>query len=113
MPLDTRSRITAWISDVPKGLIHKALIATPDSPAVLDSLGGCAFVMATLRVQSLIWNTLIRSSTMQTSRRIGVKRCGLVASTRRHDVFWAAAIARAPDAPLLKATMARFLKDAP
>jgi predicted negative regulator of RcsB-dependent stress response len=26
---------------------------------------------------------------------------------------WAAAVARAPDAPLLKATMARFLKDAP
>jgi predicted negative regulator of RcsB-dependent stress response len=26
---------------------------------------------------------------------------------------WAAAVARAPDAPLLKATMARFLSDAP
>jgi predicted negative regulator of RcsB-dependent stress response len=26
---------------------------------------------------------------------------------------WAAAVARAPDAPLLKATMARFLTDAP
>ena len=38
----------------------------------------------------------------------------LWASGKHQDArrVWAAAIARAPDAPLLKATMARFLKDA-
>jgi predicted Zn-dependent protease len=96
-----------------EGLIHKALSATPDSPAVLDSLGWVRFRQgdATGAVPELAHAySLEHDSDIAAHWGEALWTSGKHQEARR---VWAAAVARAPDAPLLKATMARFLHDAP
>jgi len=92
-----------------EGLIRKALLATPDSPAVLDSLGWVRLrrgdarsAVPTLERAYLIghdaeiaahWGEALWSS-------------GAQAQARK---VWAAALAREPDSDALKATLHRLL----
>jgi tetratricopeptide (TPR) repeat protein len=101
--------------DLPRAetLIHKALVATPDSPAVLDSLGWVRFregdVKGALpqleRAYSLDHDSEIAAHWGEALWKSGKQQ-----EARR---VWAAAVAREPDSSQLKATMARFLPDAP
>jgi len=95
-----------------EGLIHKALLLTPDSPAVLDSLGWVRYRQGDAKgAVSDLEHAYSLGRDADIAAHWGEV---LWASGRHQDArrVWAAAIARAPDAPLLKATMARFLKDA-
>ena len=96
-----------------EGLIHKALSATPDSPAVLDSLGWVRFREGDAKgALPELQHAYALEHDADIAAHWGE---ALWASGQHQDArrVWAAAVARAPDAPLLKATMARFLKDAP
>jgi tetratricopeptide (TPR) repeat protein len=95
-----------------ESLIHKALLLTPDSPAVLDSLGWVRYREGDAKGAV---PALEHAYTLGRDADIAAHWGEVLwASGRRQDArrVWAAAIARAPDAPLLKATMTRFLKDA-
>lgn len=96
-----------------EGLIHKALNLTPDSPAVLDSLGWVRFREgdATGAVPSLE-----HAYALEHDADIAAHWGEALWTSGKHQEarrVWAAAVARKPDAPLLKATMSRFLNDAP
>jgi tetratricopeptide (TPR) repeat protein len=96
-----------------EGLIHKALTATPDSPAVLDSLGWVRFREgdakgAVTELQHAY--ALDHDSDIAAHWGEALWMSGKHQEARR---VWAAAVARGSDAPLLKTTMARFLSDAP
>jgi tetratricopeptide (TPR) repeat protein len=96
-----------------EGLIHKALSATPDSPAVLDSLGWVRFRQgdakgAVPELQHAY--ALDHDSDIAAHWGEALWMSGKHQEARR---VWAAAVARGSDAPLLKTTMARFLSDAP
>ncbi|MEA3183023.1 MAG: hypothetical protein QOI59_6546 [Gammaproteobacteria bacterium] len=96
-----------------EGLIHKALIATPDSPAVLDSLGWVRFREGDAKGAV---PELEHAYSLEHDADIAAHWGEALWVSGKHQEarrVWAAAVARAPDAPLLKATMARFLKDAP
>ena len=96
-----------------EGLIHKALVATPDSPAVLDSLGWVRFRQGDFKgavPQLEHAYSLEHDSDIAAHWGEALWTSGKHQEARR---VWAAAVARDPDAPLLKATMARFLTDAP
>lgn len=94
-------------------LIHRALNVTPDSPAVLDSLGWVRFregdaqgaIPALEHAYSLDHDSEIAAHWGEALWMSGKHQ-----EARR---VWAAAVAREPDSQLLKATMARFLPDAP
>lgn len=95
-----------------ESLIHRALTATPDSPAVLDSLGWVRFregdakgaVPDLEHAYSLDHDSEIAAHWGEALWTSGKRQ-----EARR---VWAAAVAREPDSQLLKATMARFLPDA-
>jgi Flp pilus assembly protein TadD len=94
------------------GLIHKALLLTPDSPAVLDSLGWVRYREGDAKGAV---PQLEHAYSLEHDADIAAHWGEVLWASGRHQDarrVWAAAIARAPDAPLLKATMARFLKDA-
>jgi tetratricopeptide (TPR) repeat protein len=94
------------------GLIHKALLLTPDSPAVLDSLGWVRYREGDAKGAA---PQLEHAYSLEHDADIAAHWGEVLWASGRHQDarrVWAAAIARAPDAPLLKATMARFLKDA-
>lgn len=96
-----------------EGLIHKALIATPDSPAVLDSLGWVRFREGDAKGAV---PDLEHAYALEHDADIAAHWGEALWASGKHQEarrVWAAAVARAPDAPLLKSTMARFLKDAP
>jgi tetratricopeptide (TPR) repeat protein len=96
-----------------EGLIHKALTATPDSPAVLDSLGWVRFREGDAKgaVPELEHAyALEHDSDIAAHWGEALWMSGKHQEARR---VWAAAVARGSDAPLLKTTMARFLSDAP
>lgn len=94
-------------------LIHRALNATPDSPAVLDSLGWVRFRQGDAKgaVPELEHAySLDHDSEIAAHWGEALWMSGKHQEARR---VWAAAVAREPDSQLLKATMARFLPDAP
>ena len=96
-----------------EGLIHKALNATPDSPAVLDSLGWVRFRQGDTKGAVL---ELEHAYALEHDADIAAHWGEVLWASGKHQEarrVWAAAVARAPDAPLLKSTMARLLKDAP
>ena len=96
-----------------EGLIHKALSATPDSPAVLDSLGWVRFRQGDAKGAV---PELAHAYSLEHDADIAAHWGEALWTSGKHQEarrVWAAAVARAPDAPLLKATMARFLTDAP
>jgi tetratricopeptide (TPR) repeat protein len=96
-----------------EGLIHKALTASPDSPAVLDSLGWVRFRQGDAKGAL---SELERAYSLEHDADIAAHWGEVLWTSGKHQEarrVWAAAVARAPDAPLLKATMARFLTDAP
>jgi Flp pilus assembly protein TadD len=100
--------------DLPRaeGLIHKALLLSPDSPAVLDSLGWVRYREGDAKGAV---SELEHAYTLGRDADIAAHWGEVLWASGRHQDarrVWAAAIARAPDAPLLKATMTRFLKDA-
>lgn len=96
-----------------EGLIHKALLATPDSPAVLDSLGWVRFRQGDYKGAV---PELEHAYSLEHDADIAAHWGEALWTSGKHKEarqVWAAAVARSPDAPLLKATMARFLTDAP
>jgi tetratricopeptide (TPR) repeat protein len=96
-----------------EGLIHKALTTTPDSPAVLDSLGWVRFRQGDAKAAV---HELEHAYSLEHDADIAAHWGEALWTSGKHQEargVWAAAVARAPDAPLLKATMARFLTDAP
>jgi tetratricopeptide (TPR) repeat protein len=96
-----------------EGLIHKALTATPDSPAVLDSLGWVRFRQGDFKGAV---PELEHAYSLEHDSDIAAHWGEALWTSGKHQEarqVWAAAVARSPDAPLLKATMARFLTDAP
>ena len=96
-----------------EGLIHKALSTSPDSPAVLDSLGWVRFREGDAKGAVL---ELEHAYTLEHDSDIAAHWGEVLWTSGKHQEarrVWAAAVARAPDAPLLKATMVRFLTDAP
>jgi tetratricopeptide (TPR) repeat protein len=96
-----------------EGLIHKALNATPDSPAVLDSLGWVRFRQGdTKGALSDLEHAYALDHDSDIAAHWGE---ALWVSGKHQEArrVWAAAVARGSDAPLLKTTMARFLSDAP
>lgn len=95
-----------------EGLIHKALLSTPDSPAVLDSLGWVRYRQGDAKGAV---PELEHAYSLEHDADIAAHWGEVLWASGRHQDarrVWAAAIARAPDAPLLKSTMSRFLKDA-
>ena len=100
--------------DLPRaeGLIHKALLATPDSPAVLDSLGWVRYRQGDPKGAV---PHLEHAYSLEHDADIAAHWGEVLWASGKHQDarrVWAAAIARAPNASLLKATMSRFLKDA-
>ncbi len=96
-----------------EGLIHKALSATPDSPAVLDSLGWVRFRQGDAKGAV---PELEHAYSLEHDADIAAHWGEALWMSGKHQEarrVWAAAVARAPDAPLLKSTMSRFLSDAP
>jgi len=96
-----------------EGLIHKALTATPDSPAVLDSLGWVRFRQGDFKAAV---PELEHAYSLEHDADIAAHWGEALWTSGKHQEarqVWAAAVARSPEAPLLKATMARFLPDAP
>jgi tetratricopeptide (TPR) repeat protein len=94
-------------------LIHKALNVTPDSPAVLDSLGWVRFRQGDTKgavPQLEHAYALEHDSDIAAHWGEALWMSGKHQEARR---VWAAAVARGADAPLLKTTMGRFLSDAP
>ena len=95
-----------------EGLIHKALLATPDSPAVLDSLGWVRYRQGDPKGAV---PHLEHAYSLEHDADIAAHWGEVLWASGKHQDarrVWAAAIARAPNASLLKATMSRFLKDA-
>jgi tetratricopeptide (TPR) repeat protein len=94
-------------------LIRRALTVMPDSPAALDSLGWVRFRTGDVRGAS---STLERAYSLSHDAEIAshwgeaLWMSGNRAEARR---VWAAALARDPDSKPLKATIKRFLPDAP
>ena len=96
-----------------EGLIHKALLVTPDSPAVLDSLGWVRFRQGDSKGAV---SELEHAYSLEHDSDIAAHWGEALWTSGKHQEarrVWAAAVARESDAPLLKATMARFLTDAP
>jgi len=96
-----------------EGLIHRALIATPDSPAVLDSLGWVRFRQGDAK--GALPN-LEHAYTLDHDSEIAAHWGEALWASGKHQEarkVWAGALARDPDSSLLKATLTRFLSDAP
>jgi tetratricopeptide (TPR) repeat protein len=96
-----------------EGLIHKALLVTPDSPAVLDSLGWVRYRQGDAKGAV---PELEHAYALDHDSDIAAHWGEVLWMSGKHQEarrVWAAAVARGSDAPLLKETMARFLTDAP
>ena len=96
-----------------EGLIHRALVLTPDSPAVLDSLGWVRFREGDVKGAV---PELEHAYSLEHDADIAAHWGEALWTSGKHQEarqVWAAAVARAPDGRLLKATMARLLSDAP
>jgi tetratricopeptide (TPR) repeat protein len=100
--------------DLPRadGLIHKALSLTPDSPAVLDSLGWVRFRQGDPKGAVV---SLEHAYALDHDSEIAAHWGEALWVSGKHQEarrVWAAAVARGAESPLLKATMSRLLTDA-
>ena len=66
-----------------ESLIERALAVTPDSPAILDSLGWVRIAREMPRAPYRCWREPTRSNTIRRSGRTGARRCGRAARTRK------------------------------
>jgi tetratricopeptide (TPR) repeat protein len=90
-------------------LIRRALVVTPDNPAVLDSLGWVRFKLGDLRAAAPILEHAYEvGQDADIAAHLGevLWKSGDEARARK---VWAAALARNPSAPLLKSTLTRLL----
>lgn len=95
-----------------EGLIRRALIVMPDSPAALDSLGWVRYRRGDTRSAA---GMLERAYSIGHDAEIAAHWGeALWASGEQSEArkVWAAALAREPDSKPLKATVARFIPDA-
>jgi len=94
-----------------ESLIRRALTVSPDSPAVLDSLGWVRYRQGDAKAAVPM---LARAYSIDHDSEIAAHwgevlwQSGAHAEARR---VWAAALARDPDSEALKATLARFIPD--
>jgi predicted Zn-dependent protease len=95
-----------------ESLIRKALLAMPDNPAALDSLGWVRFRQGDSKTALV---TLERAYYISHDSEIAAHWGEAIWASGDHSQarkVWAAALAREPDSQQLKATLARFLPDA-
>ena len=95
-----------------ESLIRKALLTMPDNPAALDSLGWVRFREGDSKAAL---TTLERAYNISHDSEIAAHWGEALWATGDHQQarkVWAEALARDPDSPPLKATLARFLPDA-
>jgi predicted Zn-dependent protease len=96
-----------------EGLIRRALTVMPDSPAALDSLGWVRFragdASAAARTLARAWS-VGRDAEIAAHLGEALWMSGEHSEARK---VWATALAREPDSKPLKATVKRFLPDAP
>ena len=95
-----------------ESLIRRALVAMPDNPAALDSLGWVRFRQGDSKAALV---TLERAYYISHDSEIAAHWGEAIWASGDHSQarkVWAAALAREPDSQQLKATLARFLPDA-
>ena len=95
-----------------ESLIRKALVTMPDNPAALDSLGWVRFRAGDSKAALI---TLERAYNISHDAEIASHWGEALWASGDHQQarkVWAEALAREPDSPALKATLARFLNDA-
>jgi tetratricopeptide (TPR) repeat protein len=95
-----------------ESLIRRALVAMPDNPAALDSLGWVRFRQGDSKTAVV---TLERAYYISHDSEIAAHWGEALWVSGQHQQarkVWAAALARTPDSQHLKATLARFLPDA-
>jgi tetratricopeptide (TPR) repeat protein len=96
-----------------EGLIRRALVVMPDSPAALDSLGWVRFRQGdaggAARTLARAWS-VGRDSEIAAHLGEALWMSGEHSEARK---VWATALAREPESKPLKATVKRFLPDAP
>jgi predicted Zn-dependent protease len=95
-----------------ESLIRRALVAMPDNPAALDSLGWVRFRQGDSKLALV---TLERAYYISHDSEIAAHWGEAIWASGDHSgarKVWAAALAREPDSQQLKATLARFLPDA-
>lgn len=95
-----------------ESLIRKALMTMPDNPAALDSLGWVRFRAGDSKAALA---TLERAYNISHDAEIAAHWGEALWASGDHQQarkVWAEALAREPDSPALKATLARFLNDA-
>lgn len=95
-----------------ESLIRKALVTMPDNPAALDSLGWVRFRAGDSKAALA---TLERAYNIGHDAEIAAHWGEALWANGDHQQarkVWAEALAREPDSPALKATLARFLTDA-
>lgn len=95
-----------------ESLIRRALVAMPDNPAALDSLGWVRFRQGDSKTALV---TLERAYYISHDSEIAAHWGEAIWASGDHGQarkVWAAALAREPDSQPLKATLARFLPDA-
>ena len=95
-----------------ESLIQRALAVSPDSPAILDSLGWVRYRQGDAKGAV---PTLARAYSIQHDSEIGAHWGEVLwASGARQEArrVWAAALARDPSSEALKATLTRFISDA-
>ncbi len=93
-------------------LIQRALAVSPDSPAILDSMGWVRYRQGDAKGAV---PTLARAYSIQHDSEIGAHWGEVLwASGARQEArrVWAAALARDPSSEALKATLTRFISDA-
>jgi len=94
-----------------ESLIRRALVVMPDNPAVLDSLGWVRFRQGDSKAAL---TSLQRAYNISHDAEIAAHWGEALWVSGDHGQarqVWAAALARAPDAHQLKATLARFIPD--
>ena len=95
-----------------ESLIRRALVTMPDNPAALDSLGWVRFRQGDTKGAIPV---LERAYTLGRDAEIAAHGGEALWVSGQHQqarTVWAAALAREPDSPALKETLARFLPDA-
>ncbi|HEY0339591.1 MAG TPA: tetratricopeptide repeat protein, partial [Steroidobacteraceae bacterium] len=95
-----------------ESLIRRALVAMPDNPAALDSLGWVRFRQGDSKAALV---ALERAYYISHDSEIAAHWGEAIWTSGDHQQarkVWAAALAREPDSHQLKATLARFLPDA-
>jgi len=95
-----------------ESLIRRALVAMPDNPAALDSLGWVRFRQGDSKAALA---ALERAYYISHDSEIAAHWGEAIWASGDHSQarkVWAAALAREPDSQQLKATLARFLPDA-